>query len=136
MPQDDESYCIYNVVTGDIEKIITCASHDLQINIGDNQSYVALVPGTGFRTHYVEAGVIRERAKPLVTWLDIRVHRSGLFAKYDGIVRRHRDQVELGIPTALTAQRFADVLQYLQVLRDIPQTFADPNAVIWPAEPL
>ena len=53
---------------------------------------------------------------------------------------RHRDQLDLGTETALTPERFAELLAYMQTLRDWPQLpdFPDsqhrPTAPAWIAE--
>ena len=52
----------------------------------------------------------------------------------DVLVIRHRDQVELGIPTTLTAEQYAELLTYRQALRDFPET-VDLNDIKLPELP-
>ncbi|HLV82934.1 MAG TPA: hypothetical protein VKY62_04080 [Devosia sp.] len=39
---------------------------------------------------------------------------------------RHRDQLEIGAPTTLTAEQYQELLQYMQALRDWPQSAEFP----------
>jgi hypothetical protein len=48
---------------------------------------------------------------------------------------RHRDEVELAIATTLTAAQFADLLGYIQQLRDWPQAEGFPLAEHRPVPP-
>ncbi len=69
-----------------------------------------------------------------------RAWRDRQLATATGIRDRHRDQLELGIPTTLVPEQFAAFLSYLQVLRDWPQSaeFPEfgkrPEAPVWLAE--
>lgn len=58
-----------------------------------------------------------------------RVWRDAKLQQYSGIRDRHRDEVELGIATTLTAEQYAELLTLLQALRDWPQSelFPDPE---------
>ncbi len=51
------------------------------------------------------------------------------------VIERHRDQVELGSATTLSAEAFVGVLTYVQALRDIPTQSGFPAAIQWPAVP-
>lgn len=68
------------------------------------------------------------------TWRDAEVSRV-LWLR-----DRHRDQLDAGIDTTLTAEQFNEVLVYIQALRDWPQSpdFPDsqhrPTAPDWIAE--
>ncbi|MCF4998790.1 phage tail protein [Pseudomonas syringae] len=48
---------------------------------------------------------------------------------------RHRDQVEMSEQTTLTAEQFAELLAYIQALRDWPQSPAFPDSEQRPAAP-
>lgn len=48
---------------------------------------------------------------------------------------RHRDEVELGIATTLTAGQFVELLGYIQQLRDWPQSELFPAAEHRPSAP-
>ncbi|WP_288521536.1 phage tail assembly chaperone [uncultured Pseudomonas sp.] len=49
---------------------------------------------------------------------------------------RHRDEQDLQRSTTLTSERFAELLVYLQSLRDWPQSDAFPDAASRPHEPV
>lgn len=59
-----------------------------------------------------------------------RVWRDGELSRLFALRDRHRDEVDLGIATSLAAAQFADLLGYIQQLRDWPQAaaFPDPGA--------
>lgn len=48
---------------------------------------------------------------------------------------RHRDQVEIGVPTTLAVDQFAELLVFMQALRDWPQSQAFPDADQRPVAP-
>lgn len=48
---------------------------------------------------------------------------------------RHRDQLELGVETTLTADQFEELLTYMQTLRDWPQSEAFPDTSQRPVAP-
>ena len=48
---------------------------------------------------------------------------------------RHRDQVEVGAATTLSAEQFAELLVYLQALRDWPQSDVFPDVAGRPLLP-
>lgn len=56
-----------------------------------------------------------------------RTWRDRELATVTGIRDRHRDQLELGIPTTLAPEQFAALLNYVQVLREWPQSVDFPN---------
>jgi hypothetical protein len=56
---------------------------------------------------------------------------GGLFAARD----RHRDELDLGIATTLTPDQFADLLAYIQQLRDWPQSEQFPVVESRPSPP-
>lgn len=64
-----------------------------------------------------------------------RAWRDAQLQQYGGIRDRHRDELELGIATTLTAEQYADLLTLLQALRDWPQSEAFPNATSRPGVP-
>lgn len=45
---------------------------------------------------------------------------------------RHRDELELGVDTTLSAEQFAYLLRSIQVLRDVPQQPGFPDVIDWP----
>ncbi|KAF2395399.1 phage tail protein [Pseudomonas frederiksbergensis] len=50
-----------------------------------------------------------------------RAWRDAQLAPTDGIVSRHRDELEEGIPTTLTAEQYAELQVYRRLLRNWPQ---------------
>lgn len=48
---------------------------------------------------------------------------------------RHRDQLEIGAATTLTPEQFAELLEYMQQLRDWPQSEAFPDSAQRPMAP-
>ncbi|MGX4726168.1 phage tail assembly chaperone [Pseudomonas corrugata] len=51
------------------------------------------------------------------------------------ISARHRDQLEIGIATSMTAEQFQELLVYIQALRDWPQSKEFPKSDFRPAAP-
>ncbi|WP_323115177.1 phage tail assembly chaperone [Pseudomonas guariconensis] len=64
-----------------------------------------------------------------------RTWRDGEIAAHEWLVSRHRAEVELQRDTTLTAEQYAELLQYLQALRDWPATEAFPNSAQRPPAP-
>ncbi|OLS59609.1 phage tail assembly chaperone [Pseudomonas putida] len=56
-----------------------------------------------------------------------RVWRDSAIADAQWLRDRHRDELELGLTTTLTAERFTELLVYLQALRDWPQSASFPE---------
>ncbi|MGX1185010.1 hypothetical protein AB7M29_002689 [Pseudomonas sp. F-14 TE3623] len=67
-------------------------------------------------------------------WRDIAI------SQIQWLINRHRDEVEIGLATTLTAEQFSELLAYVQSLRDWPAStlFPDiagrPEAPQWLAE--
>ncbi|WP_286799877.1 phage tail assembly chaperone [Pseudomonas sp. UBA4034] len=64
--------------------------------------------------------------------------RSWRDAALDDVVwlrERHRDERELDIPTSISAAHFAELLTYIQALRDWPQTSDFPGVASRPVQP-
>ena len=60
-------------------------------------------------------------------WKQIRVQRDPLM--------RETDWTQM--PDAqLTAEQKAEFSDYRQALRDIPQTYPDPDTIVWPEKPI
>jgi hypothetical protein len=99
----------------------------------DNTSILAEVNGATIsipvysgNRHYdeiVEQGLaIAAYTPPAITWADIRSKRDSLLAATDWWAVSDR---------AMSL----DETNYRQALRDLPQTFANPEDVVWPAKP-
>lgn len=86
-------------------------------------------------THYVEPALPGENLEQIErAWRDAEIERVKWLRE------RHRDELDMEGPTTLTAEQFAEVLVYLQALRDWPQSehFPDatqrPQPVTWLAD--
>jgi hypothetical protein len=66
---------------------------------------------------------------------DARVWRDGGIESVRWLRERHREEVELGVPTTLTAEQYGELLMYVQALRDWPQTEGFPAVEQRPAIP-
>jgi len=64
-----------------------------------------------------------------------RAWRDGVISLLIESRDRHRDEVELGIDTTLTAAQFAELLAYIQKLRDWPQSPEFPDQSKRPQPP-
>lgn len=62
-------------------------------------------------------------------WRDSEVSAS------EWLVARHRDEQDMQLSTTLTAEQFAELLDYRQALRDWPQTTVFPDASQRPIAP-
>lgn len=63
----------------------------------------------------------------------VRVLRDLKFGETSFLVERHREELELGVPTTLSPSEYQDVLQYRQELRDLPSQEGFPHECQWPA---
>lgn len=69
-----------------------------------------------------------------------RLWRDAQLAASDPLVSRHRDEIEEGVPTTLTAEQYVSLQAYRRALRDWPQggkfplTEHRPAAPTWLAE--
>lgn len=61
----------------------------------------------------------------------IRGHRNHLINESLWLIQRHRDELELGITTTLSKDKYIEVLTYIQSLRDLPKT-CDVNNPVFP----
>ena len=66
----------------------------------------------------------------------VRVLRDLKFAETNFAVERHREELELGLPTSLTEAEYQAVLQYRQDLRDLPLQAGFPQTYTLPTNPL
>ncbi|WP_269220972.1 phage tail assembly chaperone [Brevundimonas vesicularis] len=51
------------------------------------------------------------------------------------MIDRHRDEIEMGRPTTLSAEVYAALLDHVQALRDVPTQPGFPETIDWPAMP-
>lgn len=66
----------------------------------------------------------------------VRVLRDLKFDESSFLVERHREELELGVPTTLTPLEYQEVLQYRQDLRDLPTQEGFPHEFQWPVSPI
>ncbi|MCP1290946.1 phage tail assembly chaperone [Chromobacterium sp. S0633] len=64
-----------------------------------------------------------------------RAQRDRLLGDTQWIVQRHRDQIEIGTTTTLSADQFNELQAYRQALRDVPAQKGFPASITWPAVP-
>ncbi|MEW9903416.1 phage tail assembly chaperone [Pseudomonas putida] len=64
-----------------------------------------------------------------------RQWRDGELAAVTWLRDRHRDQLDVGAVTTLSPEQFNELLQYLQALRDWPQSQAFPDIEQRPVAP-
>ncbi|MFJ2536619.1 tail fiber assembly protein [Pseudomonas sp. NPDC087614] len=64
------------------------------------------------------------------TWRDQRLSET------DGVVTRHRDEVEEGVATTLTAEQYAELQEYRRALRNWPEAGEFPLIDHRPPAPL
>lgn len=64
-----------------------------------------------------------------------RAWRDAQFVPTDGIVSRHRDEIEDGSPTTLTPEQYAELQSYRRLLRNWPEAGEFPFAEHRPAAP-
>lgn len=74
--------------------------------------------------------------QPIEERIEVAINkRNRLLEQTDGMVARHRDQVEEGIETTLTEAQYRTLLAYRRELRDMTRMKGFPE-VQWPAFPL
>lgn len=65
-----------------------------------------------------------------------RQWRDAQLLATDGIVSRHRDELEEGIATTLTAEQYAELQAYRRALRDWPSAGSFPSIDERPSAPI
>lgn len=80
----------------------------------------------GIGMKLTESGWIMEGPPPQMTWDMIRESRNYMLMNCDWTV----------LPDSpLTPEKKQEWITYRQALRDITETFSDPNDVVWPTSP-
>lgn len=120
-----EPITVYEKATG--------ASYPFPADTELPEGMTLLAPSSKFDTWNEQAGAWEFNSQ---RWLDseIRPERNTRLDTADQRVRRYDYQVRAGVATAESAEKIAEVLAYMQVLRDIPET-ARYETFIWPAVP-
>lgn len=62
---------------------------------------------------------------------EFRIERNERLKSNDWLVSRHKEQVEAGIETAITAEEYSELLTYRQALRDATTDFEFPEKPAW-----
>ena len=65
-----------------------------------------------------------------------RAGRDSQIGATEWLVTRHRDELDMQLTTSLSAEQFAELLQYRQALRDWPQSELFPVSEHRPVPPL
>lgn len=83
-----------------------------------------------------------QQQRDSIHWNEIREKRSRLLLETDGMYFRHSRELRSGKvpddvqnPTTLSSNQLAELDIYTQALADIPQTYSNPDDVIWPTKP-
>ncbi|NWB72611.1 hypothetical protein HX805_09045 [Pseudomonas sp. G5001] len=72
---------------------------------------------------------------PAAVALAERAWRDAVLTSAAWLRERHRDQLEIGAPTTLTAEQFEGLLTFMQALRDWPQSPEFPDSTHRPIAP-
>ncbi|MGE7992138.1 phage tail assembly chaperone [Pseudomonas sp. NPDC089554] len=91
-----------------------------------------LVPMTDVEVEHYINSIMKSSVLPAVAE---RQWRDAELAALCWIRDRHRDQLEIGVATTLTAEKFSELLVFMQLLRDWPQSEAFPNKSSRPVQP-
>lgn len=67
--------------------------------------------------------------------LRMRSERDGKILAVEWMRERHKDELELGAQTSLTAQEYSELLTYINDLRNVPENTVDLNNPAWPTPP-
>ena len=67
-------------------------------------------------------------------WEEVRESRNIKIEEVEWRVFRHQSEERAGITTH--SDNISDLDTYIKQLRDIPQTYTNPNDVVWPELPL
>lgn len=73
---------------------------------------------------------------PILLASKARRLRDDRIAAVRWLIDRHRDETALGLTTALTGEDYRLVLQYVQLLRDLPEQDGFPGQIEWPELPM
>lgn len=96
----------------------------------------------GIQTEITELGPIPDgaTAEPpppaeADNWATLRAERDARLAVALAFLDRHRNQVDFGLPSTLSAEQATAWAVYAQALRDLPERTADPASPDWPEAP-
>ena len=97
----------------------------------DGQTLVEAVPGA------VQGWIFdgTNWSAPLVGMDELRKDRDSKISKTDWIVNRHRDEVDAGGATTLTAEEYQAWLKYRDDLRNMPEGYTPVSQPVFPSIP-
>ena len=111
-------------------KIIDEKTHEVQVGVGCDDSYYEEIGMTkmdveqAYNGLWYQAGDAPEQPKPTIDEMKaiVRMVRTNYIYGIEWRVSRYNQQTELKIQTADSAEMYTKVLQYIQYLRDYPQS--------------
>lgn len=121
-------------------KIINEETHEVIIGVGVDEEYYKEIGMSemdvelAYNGLWYEAGYAPVKPEPTVLEIkaEMRAIRDDYINDIEWRVSRYRDQKEMGVETSDTEEEYTKVLQYIQYLRDYPESGED----WYKAEPL
>lgn len=123
-------------------KIINEETHEVEVGVGCLDEYYIEIGMTemeveqAYNSKWYVAGYAPIQPDPTVEEQKaaVRIVRDGYINGIEWRVSRYRDQKELAIPTADDEETYHKILQYMQYLRDYPEsseTWYEQNPMTW-----
>ena len=94
----------------------------------DSDTQKVIWNGTAWEVVSLTTEEINDRLAEL--WTEVRANRDNKIKEVEWRVFRYQSEERLGITTH--SDNISDLDDYLKKLRDIPQTYSNPNDVVWP----
>ncbi len=88
-----------------------------------------------FLKAFADAREVSSEVEPVLDDAVERAWRNDEITRVTWIRDRHRDELELGRPTSITPDQYAQALKYVQHLRDWPQSEQFPDIEMRPLAP-
>ncbi len=107
---------------------------DGEIHFLDDAQYEHLLPTGSKQITDDEARIMQAPADEQLS-VTARAHRDALLTSTEWIVSRHRDEIDTGHGTTLSADHYVALLAYRQALRDVPLQAGFPQTIDWPEPP-
>lgn len=109
----------------------------IAVNEAQRRELVAGI-SRGLLAQVSESGSL-ELVEPPIDPADValaeRAWRDAVLTSAAWLRERHRDQLEIGVPTTLTAEQFEGLLIFMQALREWPQSPEFPDSTHRPIAP-
>lgn len=111
-------------------RIIDEKTHEVQVGVGCDDAYYEEIGMTkmdveqAYNGLWYQAGYAPSKPEPTVDEMkaQVRMVRTNYIYGIEWRVSRYKQQTELKIQTADSAETYTKVLQYIQYLRDYPQS--------------